>query len=302
MGFAIDGVQVDASAQDLNQLVDVENPSGAQDYFVDLNVQTSGDGLGWDTAMALLSEAITASNVSIALTENRWWARRNRIFVQGDGITEDLTVLPEKTDIIGVGTDLHSFPRVNGNHTIAALAVGVRFINMGFVAAGTGDLFVIPANSHGLQFISCRFEPQTTSTKALEITSSALVRIVDCDFGLNSGNMSSIFALCVSMEGTTGHNFLIKDCRMTGTAGIKVATAYNGHGSVIDGNVIRATALAIDDDSAKVQVTNNRWMTDIDTTTSTAGYDFTLALSAGNIQMGVTGLGDTIPFAKIAES
>ncbi|KKL92436.1 hypothetical protein LCGC14_1884670, partial [marine sediment metagenome] len=110
MGFAIDGVQVDASAQELNQLVDVENPSGAQDYFVDLNVQTSGDGLGWDTAMALLSEAITASNVSIALTENRWWARRNRIFVQGDGMTENLTVLPEKCDIIGVGSDLLPHP------------------------------------------------------------------------------------------------------------------------------------------------------------------------------------------------
>lgn len=288
------------------------NPSGAQDYFVDLNKTSATsladkathdatvDGLSWTTAFQRVSSAITASNISIGLTANRWWARRNRIFVEGDEITESLTVLPEKCDIIGTGTDLNPFPRIFGNHTIGTLAVGVRFINMGFVTTGTGDLFVIPANSHGLRFISCLFEPGTVSSKALEITSSAHVKIIDCDFALNSGNMSNIFALCISMEGTTGHNFLIKDNRMTGTAGIKVATAYNGHGSVIQGNVIRATALAIDDDSQKVQVVNNRWMTDLNTSPVTGGYDFNVQLAAGNIQMGVTGLGDTVPFAKIA--
>jgi len=49
-------------------------------------------------------------------------------------------------------------------------------------------------------------------------------------------------------------------------------------------------------------VVNNRWMTDVDTGTSTAGYDFNIALSAGNIQMGITGLCDAVPFMKIAES
>ncbi|KKL80268.1 hypothetical protein LCGC14_2006480 [marine sediment metagenome] len=301
MGYAIDGVQVEASAADLNQLVAGANPSGAEDYHVDLNVSTSGDGLAWDTPMATIAEAITASNISIGLTANRWWARRNRIFVQGDGITESLTVLPEKTDIIGVGSDLLPFPRVLGNHTIAALAVGVRFINMGFKTTGTGDLFVIPTACHGLQFLGCFFEPGTTSTKALEITSSAHVKIINCDFAIDSGNMSNIFAMCISMEGTTGHNFLIKGNRMTGTAGIQVATAYNGHGSVIDGNIMRVTNLAVDDDSNKVQVTNNRWMTDINTSTSTDGYDFNIQLAAGNIQMGATGLCDTVPFTKIAE-
>jgi len=42
-------------------------------------------------------------------------------------------------------------------------------------------------------------------------------------------------------------------------------------------------------------------MTDINTSTSTAGYDFNLQLAAGNIQMGATGLCDTVPFTKIAE-
>jgi len=280
------------------------NPSGGQDYYVDLNIASTvtQDGLSWATAYDTIAEAIAASNISIALTANRWWARRNRIFVCGDGITESLTVLPEKTDIIGVGSDLHPFPRVWGNHTIALATVGVRFINMGFVASGTGDLFVIPAGCHGLQFLGCRMEPVTTSTKALEITSSAHVRIIDNHITVDSGNMANIFAMGISMEGIVGHDFIISGNRITATAGIQIATAYNGYGSVIQDNVIRAIALAIDDDSDKCQVVNNRWMTDIDTTTSTAGYDFNLQLAAGNIQMGVTGLGDMIPFAKIAES
>ncbi|KKL64693.1 hypothetical protein LCGC14_2162390, partial [marine sediment metagenome] len=41
MGYAIDGVQVEASAAELNALVGLTNPSGAEDYFVDLNVSTS---------------------------------------------------------------------------------------------------------------------------------------------------------------------------------------------------------------------------------------------------------------------
>jgi hypothetical protein len=72
-------------------------------------------------------------------------------------------------------------------------------------------------------------------------------------------------------------------------------------GGLIQGNTIRAVALAIDDNSDDFQVVNNRWMTDIDTSTSTDGYDFNLQLAAGNIQMGATGLCDSVPFMKIAE-
>ena len=128
------------------------NPTGAADYFVDLNVSATGDG-SMQSPFQTIAEAITASNTSIGLTANRWWARRNRIFVMGDGIEEDLTVLPEKCDIIGCGSDLVPYPRVIGAHTIAAAKVGCRFINVGFQATGTDDLFVIPAGCHGLQFL-----------------------------------------------------------------------------------------------------------------------------------------------------
>ena len=278
------------------------NPSGAQDYYVDLNVSATGDGLGWGTAMSTIAEAIAASNTSIGLSANRWWARRNRIFVCGDGISEDLTVLPEKTDVIGVGADLYAFPRVTGHHVIAAAKVGTRFINMGFQADGNVDIFAIPAGCYGLSFIECWFNPDMAgATKALEIGDCAGARILNCNFQYGAGGPSYI-ASAISLEGTVHHDFVIDGNVIYATAGIKVVEATaNCFGSIISNNIIRAVALAIDDNSDDFMVVNNRWMTDIDTTTSTAGYDFNLQLAAGNIQMGVTGLCDSVPFMKIAE-
>jgi hypothetical protein len=282
------------------------NPSGAQDYFVDGNVSASGDGLSWATAFKTLSEAIAASNISIALTANRWWARRNRIFACGDEeLTENLTVLPEKCDIIGTGYDILAMPRLTGNHTIAAATKGTRFINMGFMdPSGTADLFVIPAGCHGLAFIGCHFHPKATGStgKALEITNSSSVRIQDCTFDVRGGSMTGIFALAISLEGTVLHDVKITDNHITATLGIAVVEAAAvAMGSLIARNTIRSTGIAIDDNSDDFQVVDNRWMTDVDTTTSTAGYDFNLQLAAGNIQMGVNGLCDTVPFTKIAE-
>jgi hypothetical protein len=304
--FSVGQLTVDSIVNQFgSSLMPGVNPSGGIDYFVDLNTANgTKDGLSWDTSVPLIATAITKSNASIGLASNRFWARRNRIFVQGDVMTESLTVLPEKCDIIGVGTDLRPFPRVYGNHTIALAKVGCRFINMGFVTTGTGDLFVIPAGSHGLQFVGCTFEPGSTSTKALEITDSAHVRITDCRFTVGAGDISKIFAVAISIEGNTCHDVVIQGNQITATSGVCVTgtSSVAAVGSLIADNYIRAVALAIDDDSDDFQVINNRWITDINTATSTAGYDFNLQLACGNIQMGATGLGDSIPFLKIAES
>ena len=289
------------------------SPYGGQDYFVDGNVVASGDGLSWGTAFKTLAEAITASNTSIALAANRWWARRNRIFVCGDGeIEEDLTILPEKCDVIGVGYDIYPYPRVIGNHTIAATrptagkANGCRFINMGFIDAdGTADLFAVPAGCHGLSFIGCHFLPKSggSAGKALEITDCSGVLIQNCRFDVLAGSMTNIFALAISIEGLTSiHDTRIIGNHLTATLGIHVVEATAAAmGSLIAENIIRTTGKAINDASGDFQVVNNRWMTDIDTSTSTDGYTFNLQLAAGNIQMGATGLCDTIPFTKIAE-
>ena len=291
------------------------NPSGGQDYFVDINMtsaSTAGakatrdatvDGKTWSTAFQLLSSAITASDASIGLTANRWWARRNRIFVVGDEVTESLTVLPEKTDIIGVGYDLFPFPRVFGNHTINVAKKGVRFFNMGFVTTGTGDCFVIPAGCHGLQFVDCYFQPGTTSTKALEITDCAHVRLINNRITVGAGSMTVIFGVGISIEGTASiHDLVIQGNQITATLGITVA---NGTlmGSLICDNYIRATGITINDASGDCQLINNRLITDVDTDSDVKlGVVSTPELACGNIVSGsgTTETSDWYPWARVA--
>jgi hypothetical protein len=269
------------------------NPYGGEDYFVDGNVATTGDGLSWATAFLTLAEAITASNASIALAHNRWWARRNRIFVCGDQeIDEDLTILPEKCDVIGYGSDLYPFPRILGNHTIAATrptagsASACRFINCGFTDTdGTADVFAVPAGCHGLQFIGCTFTPKAggSAGKALEITNCAHVRIIDCNIVVGDGSMTNIFASGISIEGTSAiHDLRIENCHITATEGITIA---NGTlmGSLIRNNVIRATGECIDDDSDDVQVVGNMLISDAAAAETGAGVvDCNTSLAVGN--------------------
>lgn len=297
-----------------NSRMALPNISGGVDYFVDGNVSATGTtGKSWGDAFLTLTEAITASNTSIALAANRHWARRNRIFVCGDQeIDEDITILPEKCDVIGVGYDIYPYPRIIGHHTIAATrptagsANGCRFINCGFYSdSATLDTFAVPAGCHGLSFIGCHFLPKTggSAGKALEITNCSGVTIQNCKFDVTAGSMTNIYGTAISIEGKTSvHDTRIIGNHITATLGIVVVEATApAMGSLIADNILRTTGIAIDDNSDDFQVVNNRWMTDVNTGTSTAGYDFNLQLAAGNIQMGVTGLCDSVPFMKIAE-
>jgi hypothetical protein len=278
------------------------NPTGAQDYYMDLNVSASGDGLSPATAFGTIAEAIAASNISIGLSANRWWARRNRIFVMGDGITESLTVLPEKCDIVGMGSDLFPFPRIIGHHTIVAAKVGCRLVNLGFIEDAGGDLITIPASSHGYQMIGCHVWPRNgTSGKAVKITSSVGVKLLGNKVYYSQADAAKRFSHGFSIEGVYFAECEIEDNNINGAIGILVAATVTALGGFIKGNVIRAIGKAISDLSSTFSVVDNRWMTDIDTSASTAGYDFDIQKSAGNIQMGVTGLCDTVPFTKIAE-
>ena len=241
------------------------NPTGAADYVVDGNVSSTGDG-SLAAPYLTLKEAITASNTSIGLTANRWWAKRNRIFVMGDQeIDEDLTVLPEKCDVIGIGTDLVPYPRVTGHHIIAAAAVGFRSINMGWNCDATTDLFVLPAGCHGTQFIGGAMVPNVAgSTKALEITSSAHVLIHGVEMVTNAGNHTAgIFAQGISMEGAAGsHQTRIEACFIRATEGIAIASTCLAANTLIVGNYIHATAETINDESSLAHVINNRLLSD----------------------------------------
>ena len=278
------------------------NPSGGQDYFVDLNASSASsavamaahdltvDGTSWSSAFQLIESAITASNISIGLTANRWWARRNRIFVCGDGITESLTVLPEKTDIIGVGSDLYPFPRVTGVHNIAVAKVSVRFINMGFQATGTGDLFQIPAACHGLQFIGCTFTAASgANAKALEITDSAHVRIIGCDFLTAAGGVTGIFARAVSLEGTASiHDFVATDNRIICAASAFVLAAGELNGSLVARNYIKqhGADVAVNDASNECSFVDNRIISNQGSQAASSFATWNAKLAVNNICTG----------------
>jgi len=281
---AIRGVY-DALDNDINSIY-YPNPSGGEDYFVDGNVNSSGVGTSWDEAVASLSEAITLSNTSIGLSANRWWARRNRIFACGDQeLVEGLTVLPEKCDVIGVGTDLYPFPRVVGNHVIAAATVGVRFINMGFNSAANADLFDLPAGCHGLEFLGSVFTPSALGTpKALEINNAALVKIIGCRFVIDAVG-PTLFGQAIHFEGTIHQDCVVANNLIIGTIGFGVSEAgANCFGSVLDNNIIRATGLCVDDNSDDWIISDNRMMSEAagDGGGNDAVVDCNLQLAVGN--------------------
>jgi hypothetical protein len=281
---------------------DYQGPK-AGTYYVDLNVAATGAGSP-DHPFATIAEAITASNTSIGLTANRWWARRNRIYVCGDGITESLTVLPEKCDIIGCGSDLYPFPRVIGRHTIAAAAVGCRFISMGFQANSATDLMTIPAACHGLQFLDCLFIPKSGGTTVgLGITDTACMKISGCTFQIGGGAMATIFGTAISLLGTIGHECEISFNKITATVGILTATALVALGSWCNDNFIHATGLTINDIAQDYYVVNNRLITDVDIDADTTlGVVCKPELACGNIVTGsgTAGTSDWYPWAKTA--
>ncbi len=277
--------------------------NGGQVYYVDGNrVNDDGDGSTWATAYQLLSSAMAASHASIG--NNRQWAARNVIYVRGDSITEDFTKMAQKTDIIGVGSnDGYAKAGIVGSWIIPDTTnyMGCRFYNVMFTDAGASAIFDLDTQS-GIAFYGCLFNSGTLTTIAVQMEESNFITIENCEFSrVNADYGFSASAIKIVNDTAAVYGIRIANNTIS-TAGIGIdideTTVYN---TFLIGNIIRATGMGIDDESDDVHVINNRWMTDIDTTTSTAGYDFNIQLSAGNIQMGVTGLGDTVPFAKIAE-
>lgn len=300
--LTVGGSKASKPISDFLMVNDYEGPKAGK-YYVDLNVAATGSGSP-DHPFATVAEAITASNASIGLAANRWWARRNKIFVCGDGITESLTVLPEKCDIIGCGSDLVPYPRIIGHHTIALAKVGCRFINIGFILDGTGVGLTIPAGCHGFQILGGMLQPSLAgNTVGVQITDSALFKIQGFEIHRNPGAYGTgICAVGIAVAGTAStHQFLIDDCFVEATEGIDVVANSPAYGSRIKNSIIKATVLTIDDNSDTVIVTDNRLITAANIATTTDGYDFNLALASGNILTGLNGVAATVPFAVIAE-
>jgi hypothetical protein len=261
------------------------------DYFVDGNrIDDTGDGLSWSTAFAKLSTALAASHANIALAANRNWAGRNRIYVKSDSITdsakngvENLVLLADKTDVIGVGSfDANSKACISGNHAPVGAFMSTRFFNMMFIApaAGGGILMDLVAAQSGIEFHDCEFHAAyagTAATTGIRATANSRLKIKNCSFyGAFSTAAISIGA------GNANQLAIENNFIQSGAVGILVdigATCAYGKG-LIRGNTIYATTLTIDENSNLMVVAGN-YLVSANVYGATS-FDMDLVLPVGN--------------------
>lgn len=165
-----------------------KNPLGGKGFFVDSNAGVDkGDGRDEQSPWKSLNYGLARSNADIAASPFGWTAR-NRIYVKSDDLAEDLVLLAQKTDVIGMGHfDRYPFALLIGNHvpTGASASYGTRFFNMMFrAAAAGGDIFTLDSYAAWLQFLSCRFDSQSAvaATAAIVAVAATHLRILANDF------------------------------------------------------------------------------------------------------------------------
>jgi hypothetical protein len=230
-------------------------------YFVDGNIGVSGDGSSWEQAISTLAAAITLSNASIA-SGKYGWAARNVIFARGDTLTETITVLPNKCDIIGCGSyDETPTAGLRGIHPIGATAsMGCRFINMFFDTAGAGgNIITLPATVSGLSFLNCTFD-----AKGAVAAGSAIVATGVCQLTIKDCRFIGVYTDSV-IELLTGNfnDLLIQGNIIQGAdEGVEVvaAGAAEGAGYICD-NYINTAGVGIRDTSGIMNIINNRVIT-----------------------------------------
>jgi hypothetical protein len=230
-------------------------------YFVDGNSGLDGNtGKSWAEAFKTLTKASTVSHADIARGPDRY-ARRNTIFVAGDALTENLVALPQKTDIIGVGSyNGNAMPCILGNHAPVNDGVGCRIFNVQFEPVTTAPIFTLTNACWGLELRGNSFRASGTlvAATAIDMTAAMHVKIIGNEFlGAFTGDVIDIGA--GNIDG-----LVIEGNRILGGAddGIVVTgtTVINaGRMGIIARNDIYVAGVTISDgaDSTLVVVGNN---------------------------------------------
>ena len=274
------------------------DPSGTV-FYVDGNKQRSGDGSSWSEAFMTLTEGLAASHADMAVKAKRKWAARNTIFVIGDALTEDLTKLAQKTDVIGLGSyNQYKQAGIMGAHVIEAATtahyMGCRLINLHFRDDGAGGiLFDIPINQNGIEFIGCDFQSNATDTIGLRLGGCHDTKITNCTFRTNTSGVGFSTAAIQILSGAGS----LTNVNISGNqinAGAGVGIDWNETTSIncwITNNYIHSTAaMGIDtDDEAGVMVYDNRILTSGLAEANDTSNDFNILYAGNNIVTGSTG-------------
>ncbi len=111
---------------------------------------------------------------------------------------EDLTVFPNKCDVIGIGSaDARKGCGITGNHTPTGSGhQGSRWFNINFQGTDTTDLVTLTSASSGVEFHGCRFlSGGIAPVGAIDATASPFLIINECEFqGSFSGDVIDIGA------------------------------------------------------------------------------------------------------------
>jgi hypothetical protein len=264
--------------------VEARGAIGGTVYYVEGNSGNDArDGKSIDTAFKTLACALAASHADMARRAR--WARRNTIYVFGDSLTEDLTKMAQKTDIVGLGScDYLHTARLIGAHHIGDVGYdGCRWINMGFKGtAAACDMFILNNYHNGTAFLNCDFNGDTAAAAlaAIVATATESLTIKGCVF-------DGPFSDAVIELGTGETNsLLIQGNIISGAnegihAGAVTTTVRAGW---IIGNYIKSTLACINDESSKLHIVGNRGITLAVHGSSQAGAVVgNVALSADNI-------------------
>lgn len=246
-------------------------------YYVDNNSGNDDNtGLSWDYAFLTVTKAMSVSHAKIGTSPH--YADRNTIFVRGDDFDEDWTLLAQKTDVIGVGSDDGlSYPTIKGNHPITAQTtsttfMGCKFYNMGFQPQTASALWDIPANQHQIEFHGCTFQAAANSIYGITaVTVNGLV-VKNCRFIRDVGNNNGFLTAAINIGNGTIVHTNIADNFIDAEIGIVVYSGISSLGGRITGNFIHATTLTIDDDSDKFWIYGNRLISEA--SYGGSAYDF----------------------------
>jgi len=277
------------------------NPSGGKDYYVDGNDGQAGrTGFGWDKSLDSLVEALALSHTWIGATA-RGRAARNRIFVKGDDIAEDLVALAQKTDIIGVGSsDNHPQGCLRGNHVPVNNAMGCRFFNMRFKPAASSDLWVLKSTTGGgIEYWGCQFEAlygAYTAPSAIDATAQKYMKVMNSEFvsafsgdviDLGAGRMDALRICDNAIMGGADDGIIV-----TGTL-----TTAQGRNGLIARNIIQVAGITINDGADSVLYSiDNRLISAA--AVGASSYVITAGYGQGNI---VTGSDDTNNIPSLAD-
>lgn len=264
-------------------------------WYVDGNMNNDGgNGKSWDSAKKYLSSAMALSHADIARSADRQWAGRNTIYVKGDSITEDLTALAQKTDIIGVGSDdAQTQASLIGTIIVDSTVnyVGCRFYNMSFQDDGGAVALVDVDGQTGLQFIGCYFlvNPSDNSTYGLQASDASWLVVKDCWFGALSGADIGFATACIVYDqDNPAYGVRIEGNYFQGEVGIDWNETTVNNINIV-GNQFSVQAMWLDtDDLAGIQVYNNFGTTVVSEVDNT-GSDFNILYAGNNVICGSGG-------------